>query len=135
MKTSPPVLIALGLCDHLESFSHDWALPWWRWPGTLTRRSVRGWAFVTALPDALAKADAIAFNLQGISELKAAFEAGQAGFQYAINARGGQSLKNVTNTELTTVLRDPALLAKTTFYDTRSKVIPTKDVLVRVGLS
>ena len=88
-----------------------------------------------ANPVSPAKADAIAFNLQGISELKAAFEAGQAGFQYAINARGGQSLKNVTNTELTTVLRDPALLAKTTFYDTRSKVIPTKDVLVRVGLS
>ncbi|MCA9527071.1 MAG: hypothetical protein KC549_12335, partial [Myxococcales bacterium] len=126
MKSPKPLIIALGVAYYVHDFGDGWAVSHTMWGKSVTRRSTRGRAFGRAQTDVLRKADRIAFNLQGIGDWKAAFEAGKAGFVYPRNAVDEALVYNMANTELATVLRDPVLLAKTTFYNGRSKVIPTK---------
>ena len=105
----------LGLGEHLEDFAPGRGIPWYNWTNTLTRRSVWGRGFGRALTDALRNAEAIKFNLEGITDYRGAFLAGRAGFRYIV--RGGETIvTNATNTEFATVIRDVGLRAKTTFY-------------------
>ncbi len=112
---SPARSAALGLGEGLEAFAPGRGVPWENWSGTLTRRSTSGRNFGRAFTDAMRNAESIQFNLTGMSDLSASFARGRAGFKYAF--RDGEWIPtNATNTEFATVLRNPSLRNKTTFW-------------------
>jgi hypothetical protein len=124
------------LGDDLQQFaSARGADPWWNWTGGVTRRSTEGKAFGRAFTDAGRHADEIHFNLNGINDLAEAYRLGRGGYRYEPTGLIGEfRIMNATNTELTTVIRDPALLRKTTFWRNGQKV-DTSTVLREIGIS
>jgi RHS repeat-associated protein len=128
--------VALGLGDDLYDFSPNKGVPYPNWRGTLTRRKVENTRhFGRALTDVLKHAERFHFNLKGIKNLKEAFNEGKAGFWYRWDAMDRRWVpQNATNTEFTTVLRNPDFLKKTTFWMGNGQTIRTQDVLHGAGL-
>ncbi len=124
---------ALGVGETLLEFAENRGIPWGNWRGTLTRRSTSGRNFGRALTDVLRNAEQIAFNLDGMPDLRESFRRGQRGFRYVFDHEVGDFVpRNATNTELATVIQDPSLLGKTTFYRDGRPVL-TQTILEEIG--
>jgi hypothetical protein len=95
-------------------------------------RSTSGRNFGRAFTDAMRNAESIQFNLTGMSDLPASFARGRAGFKYVF--RDGEWIPtNATNTEFATVLRNPSLRNKTTFWRGGRRVRTTEVLKETLG--
>ncbi|MDA8021106.1 MAG: hypothetical protein MPN21_27020, partial [Thermoanaerobaculia bacterium] len=103
--------IALGVDDFLSDFAFQnnaWHWKYWEKVQLADRFADTGSGFELMFRQATMRTPRIHFNLQGMGNIRAAYQRGLLGVTKAPN--------NYTNAELAWILNDPDLLAKTTFH-------------------